>query len=74
MMINCCAADSQILGVVGTWDKVDILEKDDWIVVEGKVSFKEERDKNNKVIKTYPVVLVEKLTRIETPNNPYIYE
>jgi putative membrane protein len=74
MMMNCCAADSQILGVVGTWDKVDTLEKDDWIVVEGKVSFKEEKDKNNKVIKKYPVVIVEKLRNIETPQNPYIYE
>jgi putative membrane protein len=74
MMMNCCAADSQILGVVGKWDKIEGLKQDDWIVVEGKVSFKEEKDKNNKVVKRYPVVLVEKLTHIETPDNPYIYE
>ncbi len=74
MMMNCCAADSQILGVVGKWVKAETLMKDDWIVVEGKVSFKEERDENNKGLKKYPVVLVEKLTPIEKPNNPYIYE
>ncbi|MCM0649326.1 TIGR03943 family protein [Clostridium swellfunianum] len=74
MLINCCAADSQILGVVGSYDKSEALEKDSWIVVEGKVSLKEEKDINNKVIKKYPVILVEKLINIEKPNNPYIYE
>jgi putative membrane protein len=74
MMMNCCAADSQILGVVGRWDKTAGLKKDDWITVEGKVGYKEEKDRNGKVIKKFPVVLVEKLTRIKNPDNPYIYE
>lgn len=74
MLMNCCAADSQILGVAARWEKAGTLSKDNWIAVEGTVSLKEEKDKNNKVIKKYPVILVNRLTHIDTPTNPYIYE
>lgn len=74
MLMNCCAADSQILGVAARWEKSGTLSKDNWVTVEGRVGYKEEKDKNNKVIKKYPVILVERLRHIDTPANPYIYE
>jgi putative membrane protein len=74
MMMNCCAADSQILGLIARWDNSKSLEKDQWIRAEGTVSFKEEKDKDNKVIKKYPVVLIEKVSKIKKPESPYIYE
>lgn len=74
MLINCCAADSEIIGVVARWDKGETLKKDDWITVEGKVSMKQEKDKNNRIIKKYPVVIVEKITYVKAPANKYIYE
>lgn len=64
MLINCCAADSQVLGLAVKYDKAYTLKKDEWVTIEGIVTSED----NHAVIK------VSKLKKIEKPSNPYIYE
>lgn len=64
MLINCCAADSQVLGITVKYDKANTLKDDDWIKIEGVVT-----SKGN-----HAVIEVNKLQKIEKPNIPYIYE
>lgn len=64
MLINCCAADSQVLGIRAKWSNAEDLEEDQWVIVEGTVS---SEDKN-------AVILVQRLKIIDKPSNPYVYE
>lgn len=64
MLMNCCAADSQVLGIAARGENVDSLHDDQWITVEGKISAKGKQ----------PIILIQKLNKIEKPDNPYIYE
>jgi putative membrane protein len=74
LLINCCAADSQVLGVLCKYNIDKPVDKDTWIIVEGIVSFKENKDKNNKITGKLPLIVVQKITKITKPVNPYIYE
>lgn len=74
LLINCCVADSQVLGVLCRDSSNIALDKDTWIRVEGIVSFKENKDENNKITGKLPLIVIEKVTRINKPGNPYIYE
>lgn len=64
ILMNCCAADSQVLGIICNWDKIEMIEKDSWVNIEGILT-----SKNN-----HPVILVQKLEKAKTPDNTYIYE
>jgi putative membrane protein len=64
MLINCCAADSQVLGIVARWDKAETLSEDEWITVEGIIGISDE----------HAIIQVTKLSKTQKPNNPYIYE
>jgi putative membrane protein len=74
LLINCCAADSQVIGVLCRGELNTNLDKDTWIRVEGVVSFKQNKDMNNKVIGKLPLINAQKITKINKPANPYIYE
>jgi putative membrane protein len=64
MLMNCCAADSQILGLKAKYPMTQSLEKDQWISVEGIVTSKD----------NHAVIFVQRLNKIERPDTPYIYE
>lgn len=74
LLINCCAADSQVLGISCRNASGTYIEKDSWIRVEGMVSYKENRDSSNKLLGKLPLIVVDKITQIKKPANPYIYE
>lgn len=74
LLINCCAADSQVIGILCRGDLTKSLNKDAWVRVEGIVSYKEIKDGNNKVVSKLPLIIVQKLTNINKPVNQYIYE
>jgi len=72
LLINCCAADSQVIGILCKTNNNKVLNKDTWVRVEGVVSFKENED--SKVREKLPLIIVEKVTNINKPVNSYIYE
>jgi putative membrane protein len=64
MLINCCAADSQVLGLVVRFDKAESLKKDEWVTVEGIVGSSDK----------HAVIQAAKVSKSQKPNNQYIYE
>jgi putative membrane protein len=64
MLISCCAADSQVLGIVVRCDKAETLSKDEWVTVEGIVGSSDK----------HAVIQAAKVSKSQKPNNQYIYE
>lgn len=68
VLMNCCAADSQAIGLLSRYDKPNNFKKDDWVRIEGTIS-----TKLNKGIVS-PILLVDKIEKVDKPENDYIYE
>jgi putative membrane protein len=66
-LMACCAADTQIIGLMCNYDKVDSLEKNDWFHVNGRVK-KYEYEGN-----IVPMIEIEKITPMEKPESSYVY-
>jgi len=67
LMMACCAADAQPVGLLSNYSKTDSLKKDEWIKVYGKV------EKGNYKGQIMPVINVEKIERVEKAKFEYIY-
>ncbi|MFL0269222.1 TIGR03943 family putative permease subunit [Candidatus Clostridium radicumherbarum] len=72
LLVNCCAADSQVIGILCKTDGNKVLKNDTWVRVEGVVSFKE--NENSKINRKLPLIIEGKVTKINKPVTPYIYE
>ncbi len=70
-VMNCCAADAEIYGILCDYDKADELQKDSWVRVEATlhniISKDDEEIFNSPLLK---VILIEK---IEKPIIEYVY-
>lgn len=64
LLMNCCAADTQVLGIMCQFDGAEKLENNSWVKIEGELS----KDIN------YPMIKVYKTEKIKQPDNTYIYE
>lgn len=72
MVMTCCAADSQIVGLVSKWDYSENLRTDEWVRVEGVIESILYKDPSGIEVEL-PAIKVEKLEKIEAPDNVYIY-
>lgn len=71
MLMTCCAADAQIIGFMANWANANELEKDQWVRVYGTIdSTKYKKDGKNE--SAYPLIKVDKLEKINKPENIYI--
>jgi putative membrane protein len=73
MSMDCCAADSQVIGMMAKWNRTLDLKKDSWVKVEGiveEVEYKEPGTNTNLIL---PVIRVNSIEKIATPDNIYIY-
>lgn len=68
VLMNCCAADSQAIGILCRTGNSINLHKDDWVRVEGTISIKNENG-----IKA-PIIKISKIEKMQRPKNNYIYE
>lgn len=64
LLMNCCAADAQVLGVMCQYEGAKNLEDNIWVNIEGEIR----SDVN------YLAVKVNKIEKSEEPENTYIYE
>ncbi|MDP4088294.1 MAG: TIGR03943 family protein [Bacillota bacterium] len=65
MIISCCAADTEVIGIKCQYDKLQGLSGGQWVQVRGR--FKQSKPDS------LPVLSVEGLKVIEKPQNNYIY-
>lgn len=73
MLMACCAADSQVIGIMGRYDKAMNLEKDSWIQVEGIIETTEYKDESSNNSVVLPIINVVKVENITPPSNIYVY-
>lgn len=67
LMMTCCAADLQPVGLLCHYDKAKNLEQDTWIIVKGKIEI---IDYNGE--KT-PIIKAESIQNTDKPINDYVY-
>ena len=67
MMMTCCAADMQPVGVLAQWNDVPALTDGEWIEVTGTLSKKPYKDSFD------PLIIVETIKKITPPQREYIY-
>lgn len=67
MMMLCCAADMQPVGVLAQWSDVQALTEGEWIEVTGTLSKKPYKDSFD------PLIIVETVKKIDPPQREYIY-
>lgn len=73
LIMVCCAADAQVVGLLSDYEKTAELEKDQWVRVEGKITYIDNADKKYGEDPKVPLINVSKVEKIEQPSNPYIY-
>lgn len=67
LMMVCCAADMQTVGLLCHYDKATELQSDSWVKVIGKIS------KTQTEGQTIPLIEVESIENVNKPEQDYIY-
>ena len=73
LMMSCCAADSQVVGLMSKWPGAGELEKESWVKIEGTIGSTQHKEKNSDVEMELPMIIVERVEEIQKPDNIYIY-
>ena len=60
LVMNCCAADSKVIGIVGEYNKVYNLYENEKIIAKGNIGISTIKD-NNSMIHRIPVLIIENL-------------
>jgi putative membrane protein len=60
IVINCCAADSKVVGIIGEYDKAYDLYENEKIIARGTIGSSIIKDDNN-VSHSVPIIIIEKL-------------
>lgn len=67
MMMMCCAADMQPIGLLAQWENMETLTDGEWVELTGTIAKKPYQDGFD------PLILVETVKKIERPQREYIY-
>ncbi|OBR90118.1 putative two-component membrane permease complex subunit [Clostridium ragsdalei P11] len=71
LMMVCCAADTEVTGLVCDWNKASTLKNNKWIKITGKIDVETENINGEK--SSTPVIRVEGVDPAQKPQNQYIY-
>jgi len=71
MFMLCCAADAQVTGLMSTWNESSTLENKQWLRVEGVLKTKTYEMDGQKSL--MPIIQIETVTKLPTPDNQYVY-
>ena len=62
IIMNCCAADSKVVGIIGEYNKDYDLKENDKIIVKGIIGSSTIKDDNN-ISHKIPIIIIEKLEK-----------
>ena len=68
MMMVCCAADLQPVGLLAQWENTESLSDGEWVEITGTLSKKPYKDGFD------PLIIVESAKKIDPPEREYIYQ
>lgn len=66
MVVSCCAADTEIIGINATYKYAEALGSGQWVEIEGKVERGDDKAGT-------PHIKVEKIKKISEPKDKYLY-
>jgi putative membrane protein len=66
LVMTCCAADSQVIGIKSVWQDTPNLNNNEWVKIEGNIELSQDG--------VSPVIRIEKIEKIKRPDNIYVYE
>lgn len=67
MMMVCCAADMQPVGILAQWSDVPALTDGEWIEVTGTLSKKPYKDSFD------PLIIAKTIKKVDPPQHAYLY-
>lgn len=73
MIINCCAADTVVVGIAAEYGGKEKLQENEWISVIGTISMIRCINPLTNTEETVPGISIDNLRIIEKPDNPYVY-
>jgi putative membrane protein len=73
MMMSCCAADAQVVGLECKWQGAEGLKKGEWVNIEGIIDSTVYKDPNTNKDEEMAEIQVEKIERNQSPGSQYIY-
>lgn len=60
IIMNCCAADSKVVGIIGEWEQADDLRENQWVQVKGTINYSTINDDDG-VNHQVPIIKIDKL-------------
>lgn len=73
MIINCCVADTVVVGIAAEYGEIEKLQENEWVSVVGKINMMKCINPLTKAEETVPGIIIDSLQIIEKPENPYVY-
>lgn len=73
MLMFCCAADMQLVGILSETQEAKAFVNDDWVEVTGVLSSIEYKMPGEKIASEMPYLIIETIEKIEPPEEPYVY-
>lgn len=73
LMINCCAADGQVIGILCETDSPFTFASDQWVCVSGVVEATTYLDPTTQVEMEMTQIHVTDIKEVESPEEPYVY-
>lgn len=73
MMMSCCAADAQVIGIASKWQNSQSLNKGEWVKLKGIIDATPYIDPNTKASEELPLINVTEIERNQPAGNQYIY-
>lgn len=68
MMMVCCAADLQPVGILAKWNESDTLTDGEWVEITGTIAKTPYQDRFD------PLIIVDAVKKITPPQQAYIYQ
>lgn len=73
MVMSCCAADSQIVGLMSKLDNAKALNNGEWVKIQGTIKNIIYKNQYSNKDEEMPIIIVDKIDRNQTPGEKYIY-
>lgn len=73
LLMYCCAADAQIMGLLGHSDRAMDYQDGDWVTIHGYIDEKAYKDPYSGYEASIPYLVIEEIEPAEEPEDPYVY-
>ena len=73
IIVSCCAADAQLVGILCDNSEEKIFAEGTWVNIEGILSEREFKDTKSGEIIIIPIIKVSKIKKTDQQSNEYIY-